>query len=118
MEQSNFYYMMRTVLLQLPSLLAIIGCMVFAIVRWQRYPSVSLRVAISLALLLVHALFFAFVFAFVPDWVKPGAGLTTPTLISILAFIYHSLLAGALAILLSAVYMRRNASVPSCIRPT
>ena len=117
MEHSNLYYMMRAGLLQLPSLLTIIGCLVFTIVRWKRYPKVSRIVATSLTLLLLHTLFFAFVFAFVPDWVKPGAALTTQRLLIILSFMYHSSLAIVLATLLSGVFMQRKAPAEASAGP-
>ena len=114
MDHSNLYYMFRSVLLQLPSLLTICGCIGFAIVRRRRCPQVSATVIAGLGLLFVHALLFAFVFAFVPDWLVASDNFKTrQTLISVLSFIYNSALAIALAVLLMGVFMRRDGATSS-----
>ena len=110
MDHTNLYYMVHNVLVQLPSLLTILCCIVFAIVRWKRHPKVSLTVATSLSLLFMHSLFFAFVFAFVTDWlVKPGDYLAMQRVTTVISFIYNSSLAIALAVLLAGVFMQRKA---------
>lgn len=110
MEHSDLYYVIRNLLLQLPSLLTMCGCIVFAIVRRRRYPHVWVAVAAGLGLLFVHALVFAFVFAFVPDWLVASDNYKArQTLVSVLSFIFNSSLAIALAVLLMAVFMRRDA---------
>lgn len=109
MEHTDLYYFARSVLLQLPSLLTICGCIGFAIVRRRRCPQVSVTVIAGLGLLFVHALVFAFVFAFLPDWLVASENYKArQTLISVFSFIYNSSLAIALAILLMAVFMRRD----------
>ena len=109
MEHSDLYYMVRNVLLQLPSLLTMCGCIVYAIVRRRRYPQVWLVVVAGLGLLFLAALVFAFVFAFVPDWlVAPDNFKTRQTFAAILVFIYNGSLAIALAVLLMAIFMRRD----------
>ena len=109
MEHTDLYYFARNVLLQLPSLLTMCGCTVFAIVRRRRYPQVWLIVVAGLGLLFLAALVSAFVFAFVPDWViAPENFKTRQTFTSILAFLYNGSLAIALAVLLVAVFRRRD----------
>ncbi|HEY6046789.1 MAG TPA: hypothetical protein VIU65_09310 [Pyrinomonadaceae bacterium] len=51
---------------QLPSLLAMLGGLVFALTRWKRYPKVAMMVALGLGLLLIHAIIFLFVYDLVP----------------------------------------------------
>ena len=103
--------MVRNVLLQLPSLLTMCGCIVYAIIRRRQHPQVSLVVIAGLGLLLVAALVFAFVFAFVPDWFVASENFKTrQTFVSVLSFIYNCSLAIGLGILLMAVFMRRAAA--------
>lgn len=111
MDHTDLYYFARNLLLQLPSLLTMCGCIVFAIVRRRRYPQVWVAVAASLGLLFAHALVFAFVFAFVPDWLVTSENYKArQTLVSVLSFIFNSSLAIALAVLLMAIFMRRDAA--------
>lgn len=51
---------------QLPSLLAMLGGLVFALTRWKRYPKVAMMVALGLGLLLIHLIIFVFVYDLVP----------------------------------------------------
>lgn len=98
-----------TLLLQLPSLLTILGCIVVAIIRWKRHPKVSLTVMISLVLLLAFTFVFPFVYSFVPDLiVKPGDFKTRQTVFAVISFFYNSSWGIALAVLLVAIFMQRN----------
>jgi hypothetical protein len=42
----------KDLLTQLPSMLVLAGCMIFAITRWHRHPKVSQLVLLSLAMML------------------------------------------------------------------
>ena len=55
-----------TLVEQLPSLLTMLGCMVFAFMRRERHPKVSLVVIVGLGLLFLHVIFFMFVYDLVP----------------------------------------------------
>jgi len=112
METSTrLFDVLRTVLVQLPSLLAIVGCIIAALMRWKRHPGVSLTVIIALALLALHTLIFALVYAFVPDYVSRAWGYASmQTVLTVISFIYNSLVAIALAVLLTAVFMKRPAA--------
>lgn len=101
-------------LVQLPSLLAIIACIIAALVRWKRHPKVSLTVVIALTLMALHTLIFAFVYAFVPDYVARawGSG-SMQRVITLISFINNSLLAIAMAVLLAGVFMNRSAAEQS-----
>ncbi len=104
---------LQSLLTQLPSVLAILGCMVAAIIRWRRHPRVSLTVLISLLLLLAITFAFAFIYAFVPYLLrKPGDDFNSMrSTIAVITFLYNSLWALALAVLLAAIFMKRNEPV-------
>jgi hypothetical protein len=108
----KLFEVLRSLLLQLPSTLAILGCIIAAAIRWKRHPTVSLTVILSLVLLIAFTLVFPFIFEFVPDWFrKPGEEFSsTRWIITTISFIYNSVWAVALAILLSAIFMQRNAT--------
>jgi|ERR1051325_3069552 len=108
----KLWEVLRAILLQLPSLLAVLGCIVAAIVRWKRHPRVSLTVTISMVLFIVITVTFAFVYTFVPDLLrKPGGDYKSiQTVITIISFVYNSAWAIALATLLGAVFMQRAPS--------
>ena len=110
MESSTkLFQVLGSVLVQLPSLLAILACIIAALVRWKRHPKVSLTVVVALALLALHTLIFAFVYAFVPDYVAKAWGHDSmQRIITVISFIYNSLLAIAMAVLLAGVFMKRS----------
>ena len=102
--------LLHGLLVQIPSTLAIIGCIVAALIRWKRHPKVSLTVVIALVLLLLHAFVFAFVYAFVPEWLStPGDFSRRETIFTLISFSYNFLLAIALAVLMAAIFMQRDA---------
>ena len=109
-NSQKLYEILTSLLLQSPSVLAILSCLVAAFVRWKRHPRVSLTVVIALVLFLVFTLIFPFIFTFVPDlFRKPGDDFrSVQTVISVISFFYNSLWAIALAILLVAIFMQRN----------
>ena len=99
-----------SLLMQLPSLLTMLACIVVAGIRWKYHPRVSMTLLLGLGFLFAHTLVFAFVYAFVPDlFVGPGNFTAMRTVITVISFIYNSALAIALGILLAAVFMQRSA---------
>jgi hypothetical protein len=97
---------------QLPSLLTILACMVFAIVRWKRYPKVALVVLVGLCLLLLHAVVFAVVYTWVPDLFIRSA--SYPTQASVIRIVYlvlglitNASLGAALSLLLAGIFIQR-----------
>jgi uncharacterized BrkB/YihY/UPF0761 family membrane protein len=118
MENSTkFVDALWSLVLQLPSLLTMLACILAAILRWQRHPKVSLTIVVSLSLMIVHAFIFAFVFVYVPElFARPGDYGMMRAVITILSFIYNSSLAIALGILLVAVFMKR--SMPASLAGT
>lgn len=111
-SSEKIFEILKSLLLQLPSLLAILGCLIAAAIRWKRHPRVSLTVIISLVLLIAFTLIFPFIFEFVPDlFRRPGEDFSSPQwIITTISFTYNSVWAVALAILLSAIFMQRNAT--------
>jgi hypothetical protein len=107
---------------QLPSLLALIGCIVFALMRWKRHPKVSLLLAAGLGLLVVHAFVFILVYDLVPRLIiKPENYLNMDSMRRIvylvLGLIANSAIAIAFALLLAAVFTQRNEPAPIAPQP-
>jgi hypothetical protein len=98
---------------QLPSLLVMLGCLVFAFVRWKRYPKVSLMVVLGLCLLLLHVIVFLFVYDLVPPiFIKPENYLTNATIrrnvYLVLGLISNTVAAISFGVLLVAIFMQRT----------
>ena len=98
---------------QLPSLITMIGCIAFALIRWKRHPKVSLMVVLSVGLLFLHALVFLLIFDLVPPlFIKPGGFEDSEsvrlTVSLVLGILYNGGLAVAFALLLGAVFMQRK----------
>ena len=110
MENSTkFMDVLWSLVLQLPSLLTMLACIVAAVLRWKRHPKVSLAVVVALSVMIVHAFIFAFVFAYVPElFARPGDYGMMRAVINVISFIYNSSLAIAFGILLLAVFMKRS----------
>jgi hypothetical protein len=104
---------LKDLAVQIPSILAILVASVLAIIRWKRYPRVSLIVLIALLLLLIHEFVFAVIYASVPDLITASAGNADRATLSRnvyigLAVIYNCLEAVPFALLLFAIFMRRR----------
>jgi hypothetical protein len=114
----RLFYLFADFLQQLPSLLALLACIVFAITRWKRYPKVAMVVTIGLGLLLLHAIVFLFVYNFVPTWfmrsaIRSGSNSeelrkTMQNVYLVLGWISNSAAAMAFAVLLGGIFMRRK----------
>lgn len=110
----RLFYLFTNFLQQLPSLLALVACIIFAITRWKRYPKVAMVVTIGLGLLLVHAIVFLFVYNFVPGWLidysreyrEVEAAIRNVYLV--LGWISNSAAAVAFAVLLAGIFMHRK----------
>ena len=101
-----------TIVEQLPSLLTMVGCLVFALTRWKRHPKVSLLLVISLGWLVIHALAFLVIFDVVPKlFIKPGnfenLESVMRTVSLVLGLLFNTGLAVGFALLLGAVFMQR-----------
>ena len=103
------WMIIRRILEQMPSLLAILGGMVAALILWKRHPKVSLTVIVSLGLMLLHALVFAIAYVWVQNWfMSPGTYTASQTVYTVLSLLFNASLAIILAVLLIAVFMRRE----------
>jgi hypothetical protein len=107
---------------QLPSLLTLIGCIGFALMRWKRHPKVSLLLVAGLGLLVVHAFVFMLVYDLVPPlFIKPENYLNMDSMRRIvylvLGLIANSSIAVAFALLLAAVFTQRNEPAPTAPQP-
>jgi riboflavin transporter FmnP len=114
MEKLSQYFW--TFVEQSPSLIAMLACLVFALTRWKRFPKVALAVALSLGLIIIHAIVFIFVYDLVlPIFLKPALAQSTEQFEStrrivylVTGLIYNSLLAVGFGILLAGVFMQRK----------
>ena len=102
-----------TLVEQLPSLLTMLGCLVFALTRWKKYPRVSLVVAVALGLLFLHAIVFIFVYDLVPPlFIKPGDFQSTAAsrrnVYLVLGLISNTVAAVSFGVLLLGVFMKRD----------
>ena len=114
----RLFYLFSNFLQQLPSMLALVACIIFAITRWKRYPKVAMVVAIGLGLLLVHSIVFLFVYNFVPSWFLRSALLAGSDFAErdqiirnvylVLGLISNSAAAVAFAVLLAGIFMQRK----------
>jgi predicted cobalt transporter CbtA len=99
---------------QLPSLLTLVGCIIFAITRWKRHPKVSLIVVAGLGLLILHALAFLIIYDVVPPLFINSADSyqnTEPirrTVYLVIGLISNCIAAVAFALLLAGIFMQRK----------
>jgi hypothetical protein len=94
---------------QLPSLLTILGCMVFAVVRWKRNPKVSMVALIGLALLFLNLIVFSVIYNWVPDLFTGYRDQVTVTrnVYLVLGVTTNCALGLALAVLLTTIFVQR-----------
>jgi len=110
----RLFYLFANFLQQLPSMVALVGCIIFAITRWKRYPKVAMVVTIGLGLLLLHSITFLLVYNFVPSWIIDYSRDYREVQDSIrnvylvLGWISNTAAALAFAVLLAGIFMRRK----------
>ena len=99
----------RSLAQQLPSMLALLACLIFCLVRARRHPRVSLIAAFSLFYLLVHGILFAGVYTWIPTlFMGDRSSAEMQTFMMVLRLIYNTSLALGFGLLLTAIFMRRN----------
>ena len=112
MEVSNkLLDLLRALVLQLPSLLTLLVCIVVTIVRWKRHPKVSATLLISLTFLFIHGIAFSVVYTWVPSWFIAPANydpLVTRNVYLVLGLIANTTAAVGFAMLLAAIFMQRK----------
>ena len=114
MTSDRLFYLLVSFLEQLPSLLALVACIIFALTRWKRHPKVAMVVTIGLGLLLIHAIVFTCVYNFVPryfiDYSRDYREIETTirNVYLVLGWISNTAAAVAFAVLLTGIFMRRK----------
>ena len=109
MESSNqLYQILAGFATQLPSMLTMLGGIVWAIFRWKRHPKVSLTVVIGLTLMLLHSVIFVAVFLVIYRFVSDHNYGTAQTYQTIASILYNLTLAVFTAILIVAIFMQRK----------
>jgi hypothetical protein len=101
---------------ELPSLLAFVGCIVFAITRWKRHPRIAMIVTIVLVYLLLHQIVFSFVYFFVPShFIRNAPAGSIETVIRnvylVIGLISNSVLGIGIIVFVAAIFMRRKPTV-------
>lgn len=110
-ETSKFLDLLKALAEQLPSLITMIACIVFALTRRQRHPKVSLVVIIGLSLFILHVVGFSVVYGWVPDWLLKSDtydAIRARNVYLVLGLINNTFAALLVAVLLAAVFMQRS----------
>lgn len=118
MEDSQpLFELVRSLMHQLPTMVTLLGCMVFATIRWKRHPKVSLLLIITLVLLFIHGLFFTAVYTWVPGWILQtrsfDASGSIQTVLTVLGLISNTTLAVIFVLMLVSIFMQRKTRVTS-----
>jgi hypothetical protein len=96
---------------QLPSLITILGCIVFVLTRRKKYPKVALLALISLVLIFLDGPFFTAIFLWVPDLLLNRDSLNAQTIHTfylVLGLIVYTAFAISFAPLLAAIFIQRG----------
>ena len=117
MEESHrLFELLRTIAQQLPLLLTLVGCIVFALVRWKHHPKVSLVLSAGLLWLFLVILLFATANYWIPDLIiRRGIFVeaeAVQTFYATMSLIYNAGLAIGFALLLISIFMQRKANGP------
>jgi len=114
MDSTQLFNLFQSYLEQLPSFLALLAGIVFAITRWKHHPKVAMVVVIALVFLLLHLIIFTILYNVVPRWFISSSGSYQDfrTVIDRVYLILGLLSNGAAALgfggLLAAIFMRRR----------
>ena len=117
MEESHrLFELIRSIMQQLPLLLTLVGCIVFALVRWKHHPKVSLVLSAGLLWLFLVILLFATANYWIPDLIIRRGVVeadSVQTFYAAMSLTYNTGLAIGFALLLISIFMQRKANVPS-----
>lgn len=114
MDTSQLFNIFQSYLEQLPTILALLAGIVFAITRWKQYPRVAMVVAIALGFLFLHLIIFTIVYNVVPRWVISSSGsyedirTVIDRVYLVIGLISNGTAAIGFGLLLAAVFMRRR----------
>jgi hypothetical protein len=112
----KLHVLVLALLEQLPSILVLLSCMIFAVIRWSRHPRVSLFVLLSLGLMILHGILYAVVFNWIPDWFIHSADPANTERVArnvylVLNLVSNGSLAIALTVLLVAIFTQRPLAI-------
>jgi len=110
-ETSKLLDLLKALAEQLPSFIAMIACIGFALMRRKRYPHVSLVVIIGLSLLILHSFAANMVYIWVPGWfIKSDSydPVRARNVYLVLGLISNTVAAISTSVLLVAVFMQRK----------
>ena len=101
---------------QVPSMLVLLTCMIFAVIRWKRHPRVSLMVLLSLGWMLVHGILYNVIYNWLPDWLIQSADSQNSERVAqnvylVLGLVSNGALAIAFAVLLVAIFSQRGLAI-------
>ena len=114
MDTSQLFNIFQSYLEQLPTILALLAGIVFAITRWKQYPRIAMVVVIALVFLFLHLIIFTIVYNVVPRWVISSAGsyedirTVIDRVYLVIGLISNAAAAIGFGLLLAAVFMRRR----------
>ena len=106
--------LLRSLLTQLPSLLVLLVCLVFALVRWKRHPKVSLVAGLAFAFLFFHGIGISAIYVWLPRLLLSSpSSKESEAFYSWLALFNNVTFALGLAMLLVAVFIDRKSMAVS-----
>ena len=114
MDTSQLFNIFQSYLEQLPTILALLAGIVFAITRWKQYPRIAMVVVIALVFLFLHLIIFTIVYNVVPRWfIRSSGGYEDIRTVIDRVYLVIGLISNAVAaigfgLLLAAVFMRRR----------
>ena len=115
MESTQLFNLLQSYLEQLPSFLALIAGLVFAITRWKRHPKIAMLVVIALAFIFLQQIIFTIMYVVVPSWaIRSSEGYENIRIVIERIYLVIGLLSSVAAaigfgLLLFAIFMRRAA---------
>src|SRR5688572_15610574 len=115
MDSTQLFNLFQNYLEQLPTFLALIAGIVFAVTRWKQHPKVAMVVVIALAFLLLVQVVFTTLYVVVPSWViRSSEGYENIRTVIDRVYLVLGLLSNGAAVigfglLLAAIFMRRTA---------
>jgi hypothetical protein len=114
MDSTQLFNLFQAYLEQLPSFLALLAGVVFAITRWKQHPKVAMVVVIALAFLLLAQVVFTIVYVLAPSWVirsyqgYENMRIALDRVYLVLGLLSNGAAAIGFGVLLAAIFMRRR----------
>ena len=114
MESNQLFNLFQSYLEQLPSFLALLAGIVFAITRWKRHPKVAMVVVMALVFLLLAQVIFTIAYVVVPSWAIRSSGgyenirVVIERIYLVLGLLSNGAAAIGFGVLLAAIFMRRR----------